>query len=71
MKVLCDVHIPMRLVLFLQKNLVEAQHVNNILNSYHTHDKDIAAYADENQLMLLLRILISETLTSYTELHRD
>lgn len=55
MKVLCDVHIPMKLVTFLKSRGVEAQHVNYILNSFHTSDEDIAAYADENELIVITK----------------
>ncbi|RDV16912.1 hypothetical protein DXT99_02065 [Pontibacter diazotrophicus] len=45
----------MKLVSFFQNKDVEAQHVNNILNSFHTSDKDIAAYADENKLIVITK----------------
>ncbi|MCJ8167397.1 DUF5615 family PIN-like protein [Pontibacter sp. E15-1] len=51
MKVLCDVHIPLRLVKFLQLHGVEAYHVNNILDSFYTSDGAVATYADKHQLI--------------------
>lgn len=45
----------MKLITFLKSNGVEAQHVNHILNSFHTSDKDIAAYADENKLIVITK----------------
>jgi predicted nuclease of predicted toxin-antitoxin system len=47
MRVLCDVHIPYRLVNFLRERGVDATHVNRILNKWYTKDSEIARYADE------------------------
>ncbi|MCO6493358.1 MAG: DUF5615 family PIN-like protein [Phaeodactylibacter sp.] len=46
MKVLCDVHIARKVVRFFQGEGIEAVHVNDILDSWHTKDNKIANYAD-------------------------
>ena len=55
MKVLCDVHIPIKLVYFLRNNKVEAEHVINILSGFYTSDRDIANYADENNFIVITK----------------
>ncbi len=55
MKILCDVHIPYRLVKFLNKNGVEAIHVNRILDKWYTKDSDICRYADENDYVVVTK----------------
>lgn len=47
MKVICDVHIPLRLVTYFNKQGVHAEHVNNLPDKYYTTDKVIAEYADK------------------------
>ena len=46
MRVLCDVHIPYRLVSFLRERGIDATHVNRILDKWYTKDSDIAHYVD-------------------------
>jgi len=55
MKVVCDVHIPFKLISFLRSKNIEAAHVNNILNSFYTSDKAIADYADKNNLVVITK----------------
>jgi len=47
MRVVCDVHLPYRLVAFLRERGVDATHVNKILDSWHTTDAVIADHVDE------------------------
>jgi predicted nuclease of predicted toxin-antitoxin system len=55
MRILCDVHIPYRLVRHLRTKGVDATHVNRILAGYHTKDADIARYADETESILITK----------------
>lgn len=48
MKVLCDVHIARKAVRFFEEQGIEAIHVNDILERWHTKDEKIAAYADSH-----------------------
>ena len=45
MKVLCDVHLPYRLVNQLRTRGVDATHVNRILDGSETKDAAVAAFA--------------------------
>ncbi|MCB9352870.1 MAG: DUF5615 family PIN-like protein [Lewinellaceae bacterium] len=47
MKVLCDVHIARKVVRFFKGKGIDAIHINDILDSWHTKDKKIADYADK------------------------
>ena len=47
MKFLCDVHISLNFVKFLNQNGFESIHVNSILNGFNTQDSEIAKYADK------------------------
>lgn len=47
-KVLCDVHIAMKIVRFFEEKGYEAIHLNHILEGDHTKDADLSAYADQN-----------------------
>ncbi|WP_158267428.1 DUF5615 family PIN-like protein [Adhaeribacter arboris] len=53
MKVSYAVHIPLRLVSFLNKQGISAEHVNHLPDSFYTTDKVIADYADKNQLVVI------------------
>lgn len=53
MKILCDVHIPYKLVRMFHDKGIEAEHINNILNRWHTSDADICTYADEHDFIVL------------------
>ena len=53
MKFLCDVHISYRLTKALQTFGFEAIHVNQILEKWHTKDKDITNFADKNNYVII------------------
>lgn len=55
MRVLCDVHIPYRLVQRLRELGVDATHVNRILDGSETQDSAIAAYVDANDMLLITK----------------
>lgn len=55
MKVLCDVHNSLKVVSFFKSKDIKAVHVNNILDSFYSSDKAIAAYADENDYILVTK----------------
>lgn len=55
MRVVCDVHIPYRLVNFLRERGVDATHVNRILDKWYTKDSDIARYVDEIGAFLITK----------------
>ncbi|EGV20666.1 DUF5615 family PIN-like protein [Thiocapsa marina] len=53
MKVLCDVHMPYRLVNQRRERGVDATHVNRILDGSETKDSEVAAFADANAMVLI------------------
>ena len=53
MKVICDVHIPFRLVSFLKQAGIVAEHENNLPDGFYTTDKAIPDYADKNKLLVI------------------
>jgi len=55
MKVLCDVHLPYRLVNRLRQRGVDATHVNRILDGSGSKDADVAAFADANDMVLITK----------------
>ena len=55
MRVLCDVHIPYRLVNRLRELGVDATHVNRILDGSETPDADVAAFVDEHRMLLITK----------------
>ena len=55
MKVLCDVHMPYRLVSQLRERGVDAAHVNRILDGSETKDSAVAAFADANAMVLITK----------------
>lgn len=55
MRVLCDVHIPYRLVNFLRERGVDATHVNRILDKSYTKDAEIVRYVDETGSFLITK----------------
>lgn len=55
MKVLCDVHLPYRLVNQLRQRGVDATHVNRILDGSETKDAAVAAFADSNGMILITK----------------
>lgn len=58
MRVLCDVHIPYRLVNFLRERGVDATHVNRILNKWYTRDSEIARYAISEWILSFWSLLV-------------
>jgi len=57
MKFLCDVHISLKFSKFLSLKGFETIHINNILNSWFTKDKDICNFADQNNYILITKDL--------------
>jgi predicted nuclease of predicted toxin-antitoxin system len=55
MRVLCDVHLPYRLVNQLRERGIDATHVNRILDGSATKDVAIAAFADANGMILITK----------------
>lgn len=53
MKVICDVHLPKRLVAFFINNGIEAIHGSEILDGWQTRDNDFCKFADENNCVLI------------------
>jgi predicted nuclease of predicted toxin-antitoxin system len=53
MKFLCDVHISLNFVKFLNKIGFEAIHVNSILDGFNSKDSDIAKFADKMDLIII------------------
>ncbi|SEH05674.1 Uncharacterised protein [Candidatus Venteria ishoeyi] len=53
MKFLCDVHIPYRLVKWLEQQGMEALHVNRLPDKWHTTDQDICQYADKHDCIVI------------------
>ncbi len=55
MKVLCDVHISHKVVRFFKNNQIESVHINDILDSWFTKDKDICIYADAHDFIVFTK----------------
>ena len=55
MKVICDVHLPYRLVNFFISKGIHAFHVNSILEKWNTKDADLSWYADAEDRMLITK----------------
>lgn len=55
MDFICDVHIPYRLVNYLNKSGHQATHVNFILNGSTTEDIEIAKFADANNQVIITK----------------
>lgn len=55
MKVLCDVHIAIKVAKYFIKKGINTEHVNRILNKWHTKDDDICIYADANNFTLITK----------------
>lgn len=55
LKVLCDVHLPIKLVDFLMQTGIEALHGSSILSGWRTKDKDFCKYADENDFVIITK----------------
>ena len=55
MKFLCDVHITYKLVKQLKDRGFEAEHINKILDKWHTSDEKICQYADKNNYTIITK----------------
>ncbi|MEQ9426613.1 MAG: DUF5615 family PIN-like protein [Cyclobacteriaceae bacterium] len=55
MRFLCDVHISLRLSKRLEQLGHHSEHVNHILNKWHTADPDIVEYVDANDCILITK----------------
>jgi len=55
MKFICDVHISFKIVRHLNSLGFETVHINDILNKWYIKDKDISAYADLNDLIVITK----------------
>lgn len=55
MRVLCDVHIPYRLVNRLRELGVEATHVNRVLDGAMSKDPAIAEFVDAHDMLLITK----------------
>jgi predicted nuclease of predicted toxin-antitoxin system len=55
MRVLCDVHIPYRLISRLRDMGVDATHVNRILNGSETTDAAITDFVDAHGMLLITK----------------
>lgn len=55
MKFICDVHISFKLVRTLNSLGFKTLHVNDLLNKWYTKDKEISAYADLHDLILITK----------------
>jgi len=54
-KVLTDVHIAKKVVRFFHENGVECIHINDILDGWHTKDKDLSKYADSHGFVVMTK----------------
>ncbi|HKK40295.1 MAG TPA: DUF5615 family PIN-like protein [Cryomorphaceae bacterium] len=50
---LCDVHITIKLSKYLENLGHRSEHVNNVLDKWHTSDDQISKYVDENACILI------------------
>ncbi|MEN8121704.1 MAG: DUF5615 family PIN-like protein [Bacteroidota bacterium] len=48
MRILCDVHIAIKVAKYFTSKGIETKHVNQILDKWYSQDKDICEYADKN-----------------------
>ncbi len=55
MKFLCDVHISIKISKRIEQIGFLSQHVNHILDRWHTKDNAIAHYADQHDLILITK----------------
>ena len=55
MKILCDVHIAIKIAKYFQTKGIETEHVNQILDSWNTKDNAICMYADANGFTVLTK----------------
>ncbi|WP_373524258.1 DUF5615 family PIN-like protein [Aquiflexum sp.] len=55
MKFLCDVHISLNFVKFLNLKGFEAIHINSILKGFNTKDSEIANFADKMNFIVIFK----------------
>ena len=55
MKILCDVHIAIKIAKFLTSKSIKTEHVNRILDKWNTKDEDICLYADKHDFIVLTK----------------
>ncbi len=55
MRFLCDVHISIKVAKRITQLGYLAEHINSILDRWHTKDQDIAKYVDKNGLILITK----------------
>lgn len=55
MKVLCDVHLSVRLTKFLNAQGVRAIHANSLPRKSESTDAEISAYADQNDYVIFTK----------------
>lgn len=55
MKFLCDVHISLKISKQIEQLGFVSEHVNNILDRWHTKDQDIIKYADKHDLIVITK----------------
>ncbi len=55
MKLLCDVHIPFKLVKLLTELGYESKHVNELPDKWFTKDQDICKYCDEHNYVVITK----------------
>lgn len=55
MQFLCNVHISLKIVKFLNSKNYNCIHVNSILDKWYTKDSAMANYSDENDLILITK----------------
>ena len=53
MTFLCDLHISIKLVKFIESKGYKCIHVNTILDSWFTKDEDIVKYVDDKGMILI------------------
>ena len=55
MKILCDVHISLKVAKFFQSKGIETEHINHILDKWFTNDNDICEYADKKNFTVVTK----------------
>ncbi len=55
MKILSDVHIPLKITKFFANKGIQSEHVNNILDKWFTSDNKICEFADKNDYTVLTK----------------
>ena len=55
MKFLCDVHISIKVAKRITQLGYPAEHINSILDKWHTKDQDVTRYVDKFNLILITK----------------